>query len=120
MRIILYVVLLLAAHGTIATADNPVEIQDLEVSTHRKHESQDYRYLRGNNEATKTDGVEEERTISTPQFDKLSALLSPPKFSNLPLIKQVNKVRISLAKKLGSLYLKKVRKAYERNPNNFV
>ncbi|KAF1790381.1 hypothetical protein GQ600_12292 [Phytophthora cactorum] len=63
------------------------------------------RYLKGCEEATKSQVTDEDRAITSPQFGQLSALLKRPKFSNLPLIKQLNKVRLHLGEKAGMAYL---------------
>ncbi|KAF1787341.1 hypothetical protein GQ600_9034 [Phytophthora cactorum] len=80
----------------------------------------DYPSRRRCEEATKSQGTDEDRAITTPQFGQFSALLKLPKFSNLPLIKQLNKVRLHLGEKAEKAYLAYVKRRYESNPNNFI
>ncbi|KAG3152297.1 hypothetical protein C6341_g16297 [Phytophthora cactorum] len=106
--------------STIASAQDPVEIKSLETVSLPKRVNEGHRYLKGREKATKPQGTDEDRAITTPQFGQLSALLKLPKFSNLPLIKQLNKVRLHLSEKAGKAYLAYVKRRYERNPNNFM
>ncbi|GMF13783.1 unnamed protein product [Phytophthora lilii] len=114
------IVVLIACFGSVATAEDSVQIDSLVAETKRELASDVHRHLKGVKEVTST---EEERGITTPSFRQFFGAFRLPKsegFSKLPLIKQANVIRKKVGKKVGDLYLRWARKRYESNPNNFM
>ncbi|KAG3111396.1 hypothetical protein PI124_g9540 [Phytophthora idaei] len=61
--------------------------------------------------------TDEERAITYGQY---LASLKLPKFSKLPGIKQLDKIRLYLCKKVGKACMARMKKRYESTPNNFM
>lgn len=93
-----------ACFSTIATAEEPVQIESLTTDPHRQIVNEDHRYLRGSKTIAHTNAEHEER-VTTPQFGQYWGLFKLPKFKNLPLAKQLNQVRLFFGKHAGKAYI---------------
>ncbi|KAF4031996.1 hypothetical protein GN244_ATG16149 [Phytophthora infestans] len=117
MRGIHFFLLALASYSAIASADQTVETSSLVNQSPYERVNEGHRYLK---ESTELGGKGEERAITTSQLGQFSALFKTPKFANLPLIKQLNTVRLKLGSKAGKAYLAFVKKRNNGNMNNFM
>ncbi|GMF20083.1 unnamed protein product [Phytophthora lilii] len=77
------------------------------------------RYLKGSTEIT-DQNVEGEERAGAQSFKQYLGMLKLPKFSNLPLIKQLNQIRLKFEEKAGKAYLAQAKKRYEADHQNFM
>nr|ACJ63667.1 putative effector protein Avh121 [Phytophthora lateralis]QTJ63965.1 putative effector protein Avh121 [Phytophthora lateralis] len=122
--LLLVVATFIACCSTLADAERSIQVNTLTTDSITESATEGHRYLKGSKATTDLDTVDEERIgATTPNFGILKALFKLPKFeslSKLPVIKQLAAAKKKFGKKIVDYYLKRERKRYESNPQNFM
>ncbi|KAL4101632.1 hypothetical protein PRIC1_005381 [Phytophthora ramorum] len=122
--LLLVIAIFIARCSTLADAERSIQVDTLATDSITESATVGHRYLKGIKTATALDTVDEERIgATTPNFGMLKGLFKLPKFeslSKLPVIKQLIAAKKKFGTKIVDSYLKRERKRYESNPQNFM
>ncbi|OWZ22138.1 Avirulence (Avh) protein [Phytophthora megakarya] len=111
--LVLVLITFISCCNTVTTAKTVVQSQNLESKTNRDITNVGRRYLKVGDEKIGANIVSEERIgATTPSFGQLFGLFpNLPKFSKLPVIKQINAIR----KKFGTIVYQRWAKKHRNN-----